>query len=457
MKFLAYKNKIFLSVILIILGLITRFAFFGHPKEVVFDEVFFGSQASFYFSGQKYFDVHPPLGKMIIALGAKLFNYSEYVQENGIFIFEKIGTPFIDQLPYLGFRFFPTLFGAFIPFLVFYLLLKIKLRTLYAFSAGLSLVFSNFLITHLRFALIDSFLIFFGLLSLIFFIRFQKSNFKNFFYLILSSIFIGLTISIKWTGLSFIAIIFFYLTYKLIKKNLVLKKIINFSLIYLLISLILYLLFYFIHFSILKNESTNRFNSGINLEQMNQMHYWKKLFFTHKKALELHSSLKEASHSFSSKPIEWLNMQKPILYWSKENNNQEQSKIILLGNPVLWWLSLIGIISFLIFYKKINFKKDYKFIILIAFLTNYLPYFFIKRKLFLYSFSLAFIFSIIIFFIVFENFNKNFNKNKKIEKIGLSILFALIIFFYFYIADFSYGLPQNEETIKKKTEFILNF
>ncbi|MFN7088533.1 MAG: phospholipid carrier-dependent glycosyltransferase [Candidatus Paceibacteria bacterium] len=50
------------------LGLITRFLFIWNPPEVVFDEVHFGKFLYAYFTGEYYFDIHPPLGKLILAL-----------------------------------------------------------------------------------------------------------------------------------------------------------------------------------------------------------------------------------------------------------------------------------------------------------------------------------------------------------------------------------------------------
>src|ERR1700722_6316100 len=41
----------------------------GHPPEIVFDEVHFVGQARHYLHGETFLDPHPPLAKLLIALG----------------------------------------------------------------------------------------------------------------------------------------------------------------------------------------------------------------------------------------------------------------------------------------------------------------------------------------------------------------------------------------------------
>ena len=69
------SNKLAISIILG-LSIATHFIFFGLPKETVFDEVHFGKFVSAYFSHEYYFDIHPPLGKLLIAGVGKIVNFS---------------------------------------------------------------------------------------------------------------------------------------------------------------------------------------------------------------------------------------------------------------------------------------------------------------------------------------------------------------------------------------------
>ncbi len=66
-----------LIAILIILTAATRLPYFGYPDEVVFDEVYFARWSTNYFRGEFYFDIHPPLAKMILAATGKLLGYTD--------------------------------------------------------------------------------------------------------------------------------------------------------------------------------------------------------------------------------------------------------------------------------------------------------------------------------------------------------------------------------------------
>src|SRR3972149_4832382 len=95
------------STALIIVAVIsgaTHFAFYGTPDTVVFDEVHFGKFVSAYSTGEYYFDIHPPLGKLVIAGVAKLFGFAPDAS------FANIGEGFSGR-SHLYLRLLPTLAG----------------------------------------------------------------------------------------------------------------------------------------------------------------------------------------------------------------------------------------------------------------------------------------------------------------------------------------------------------
>lgn len=64
---------------------IVRFYNISEPDQVVFDEVHFGAFAGQYIRREYYFDVHPPLAKMMNALAAYVVGFK------GDFGFDSIG------------------------------------------------------------------------------------------------------------------------------------------------------------------------------------------------------------------------------------------------------------------------------------------------------------------------------------------------------------------------------
>ena len=57
----------------VVAGLWGRLRDLGFPPKRVFDEIYFPVFASKYLEGERFFDLHPPLGKFIIAASIALF------------------------------------------------------------------------------------------------------------------------------------------------------------------------------------------------------------------------------------------------------------------------------------------------------------------------------------------------------------------------------------------------
>ena len=186
-------------IILLGLSLITHFAYFGHPNETVFDEVHFGKFISAYYTHNYYYDIHPPLGKLIIAGFGSFFDFRPD------FSFANIGDEFPDKT-YLALRFLPALAGTLLPLVLFFLSLRLGLSKKASFGVGLFIVFENALVSNSRLILLDSFLYIFGFSALLFYLRYRQNSGRPTVNLLLFSMFAAFAASIKWTGLTFLAI-----------------------------------------------------------------------------------------------------------------------------------------------------------------------------------------------------------------------------------------------------------
>src|SRR3954469_10470483 len=93
------------------------------PKVVVWDEIHFEHHAGRYLAGTHYFDVHPPLGKLLYAAEARLFHIPASVLLAG--------------QPAVALRMLPALLGLLIVPLVYVLLRQLgaarRVATLAAF------------------------------------------------------------------------------------------------------------------------------------------------------------------------------------------------------------------------------------------------------------------------------------------------------------------------------------
>ncbi|XP_039757607.1 protein O-mannosyl-transferase 2 isoform X2 [Pararge aegeria] len=150
------SSKIWLITFGLICGatFLTRFYKVLEPDHVCWDETHFGKMASSYINRTFFFDVHPPLGKMLIALSGKLTGY------DGTFHFEKPGSKF-DGARYEGMRIFCTTLGALIIPLTFLTIWEMTKNLDSTVIGTLLLLCDIGFLTLNRYILLDPILLFF--------------------------------------------------------------------------------------------------------------------------------------------------------------------------------------------------------------------------------------------------------------------------------------------------------
>ena len=184
-------------LVLLTVGLATRFWGLGTPATVVFDEVHWGRYLSSYFTGNYYFDVHPPLGKLIYAGWAYLWGFTP------AFIFELSAS--YNGAWALILRGLPAFIGAMLPLIVYAFALDLGYRRKMAALAGFLIAIDGALIGISRLILLDPFLLLFGFTALWSYRRGSKTGAA--WGLFIPGALAGLAFSIKWTGLSFLGLI----------------------------------------------------------------------------------------------------------------------------------------------------------------------------------------------------------------------------------------------------------
>ncbi|MGH7240078.1 MAG: phospholipid carrier-dependent glycosyltransferase, partial [Candidatus Saccharimonadales bacterium] len=370
-------------ILLIALALITRLAFLWYPAQVVFDEVYFGSFVNSYFTHHPYFDIHPPLGKLMIFGFLKLFGASAN------FDYSKIGS----ALPAGGafmLRFLPAIFGAMLVILIYFFIRKIGLSKKAAFLGAALVLLDNAILTQSKFTLLDVFLIFFGFLSLYLLLWFHER--RHFWLLGLAILSATFSASIKWTGLAFMAVIVFFLLNDLIKRPAI-KKAMAYLALLAIIPPIVYGLIFAAHFSLL-NECPSGF---VPLAQ--------KIIQTNYDMYHADATL-TATHPYSSKWYQWPFMHRPIWYWT-QSQGSATANIWFIGNPIIWFSVLFSVIFSLaiLFSRQLRNKLPSFFPwLLFGFFASFLPLALVSRVLFLYHYLPALVFGIIIIAVLYDTF-----------------------------------------------------
>jgi dolichyl-phosphate-mannose--protein O-mannosyl transferase len=175
------------------------------PDAPVFDESHFGHFTNRYIQGTYFFDIHPPLAKLII-FGIAVLN-----QYPGDLNFSDPSR--YRSLDYIGLRQIPALFASFCAPVLFVGAKCFGLTTLASFTIALMVVCDNSMIVEARFILTDGILHFFVCLAICATcsVRTQKPYSGGWWFaLIFNGIAAGCAVSSKLTSLSilpFIAVV----------------------------------------------------------------------------------------------------------------------------------------------------------------------------------------------------------------------------------------------------------
>lgn len=323
-----------------------------------------------------YENTHPPLGKAFIACGILMFGMNPF-----------------------GWRFMGTLFGV-LMLPVFYLFAKklfkeswISVVTTILFAVD----FMHFVQT--RIATIDVFVTFFIILAYYFMYCFFQTSFydtklkKIFVTLGLCGVSMGFSWACKWTGFYAsvgLCVLFFAniiqrfreyryavkhpegttedISHQYIIENFFPKliRIIGFCCIFfVVIPVTIYVLSY-----IPVNDGTGHGLIQRVIESQQSMYNY-------------HSAL-EATHPYSSAWYEWPVMKRPIWYYSGVVSDTIKEGISAFGNPLVWWA---GIPAFaIVLYLAFMTKREKCGFLVISYFSQYLPWVFIGRVVFIYHY-----------------------------------------------------------------------
>ena len=411
-------------------SLFTHFIYLAYPSEVVFDEAHYGKSSSAHLTSSPHFTGHPPAGSMLIAFTGWMFRITPDCT------FLEIGQSCSPQI-FFALRFLPALFGVLCIVIFYFFIKEITSSKNLALLGAFLLSLENAFLVQARHILIDSFLIFFGLLAMYLFFRALRKNLprkKEFLLYFLSALSFGICISIKWTGVLMLLFIILMLIIRLIEHKISIKKFIKITLIFVITISLFYILVFYIHFKLIPGGGILDEYFG---EGYGELSFPQKFIKMHWGMISAYTYTPSPGHPQESKFYKWPFMNERMSYWGGADN---KIQIALQGNPVIWILSTCAMFIALIslFFKRLR-KEIYKsshilFLLVAGYLINLLPYIIITRDAFMYHYFPSYLFAMI-------NFSIFMFYIKKHNQVVFWVLIILAILGFIVISPQTYGFP----------------
>lgn len=330
-------------------------------SSTLFDEIFYATSAYQFLHGlNPYVAVHPPLGMLLIAIGIAIFGMTAF-----------------------GWRIVPDLCSIFI-LPIIYIFAKRLFKTRRAAVISTILIMSECMHYTLgRLAFLDGIVTLFIVLEYYYLYvyleaRSSGASFKECYRILwLTGLAFGVGISCKWSALYSALPILIVLVY----GEIILAKP---SLRQFLHSLLMNLVFFIIlPISIYSLSYLPFINSQANEPELYTF-IWRILKYMYDFQAY---GLQTATHPYASSWINWPLLTTPmsIFYWQSTQVPNLAASAVLIGNPLIYWLTLPMLGLLLI--RAITKNKDYRaWFLLLIILAQYLPYAFIKHIMFIYYF-----------------------------------------------------------------------
>ncbi len=161
-------NRTWMALMFIIVAGFFTYAFnFASPAALFWDENYHIASAQKYLNGTYFMEPHPPLGKLLIALGEKLTHANPV---NNQFI----DTDYAKDPPmgfsFVGYRLIPTLLAWWTAPLLFFVFLFLTRKILWSLLFTFPYLFDNALIVHARSAMLESTMLFFAVVNILAFL-----------------------------------------------------------------------------------------------------------------------------------------------------------------------------------------------------------------------------------------------------------------------------------------------
>lgn len=379
-------------------------------NSMYFDEIYHGRTAYENIKNIYPYEItHPPLGKIIISLGIRIFGM----------------TPF-------GYRFMGAFFGV-LMLLPLYILLKNMFgKTKVAMCGTLLFAFEFMHFTQTRIATIDTYGVFFTLLSFLFMWRWMTAPYTarlrtTWLDLFLCGLSFGLGCACKWTvlyagvGLAALWLLRAIMKYRAVGLGHYGRELLGTIglsvLFFIVIPVIIYCLSYIPYGLALGYKMPGMLTDG---------NYYKLIWDNQVYMLTYHNGVNQ-THPYSSRWYQWLFDVRPILYYL-QYNGETKSAFGAFNSPLISWAGLAALISIVFaFWKR---RKPQAVLIWAGYLCQFLPWVIITRTTFAYHYFGCILFLTIAISFVFDELIERRSKNDKLVYAFTGLNTALFVLFY---------------------------
>jgi dolichyl-phosphate-mannose-protein mannosyltransferase len=317
----------------------------SNPATPIFDEVYFPVFAEKYLRGTDVFDVHPPLGKFLLALPMAILGNTA-----------------------LAWRLVPLLAGLALPIFVAWLVYRWYGQRWPAYVLGCLVGVDTIWIAYSRVGLMDGVLATCIVATLLVTVLAKRRRDLLWVGLLLWS-----AVAIKWVALSIVPTILFLLWRKKLLTDFLPAFLIG-----------------FLWYSgvVMAGEYRDGQRDVVTASIQ-----W------HQQAYSYHQRL-TATHPWGSSWETWPLMLRPVLFRYDVHPNSTVSVMTAMGNPVVWWTSGCGVILSLLallrtLWKGRNPLNHPVFPWFLGYVAAYLPWAAISRVAFLYHYLPAYIFALL--------------------------------------------------------------
>ena len=436
------RESRWLAVSLLIVSALTHFIGLGYPREVVFDEVHFGKFVSAYCcTGERFFDIHPPHAKLLIAGAVKLSGY------DGNLSFEHIGQPYGEFSP-VPWRIVPALAGTLLPLVIFGVLRQLGTSASAAWFGGMVVVLDNALTVQTRVIALDGVLLVATFGSLWAYLAAEKLLQRRGLTgrvalgLLVAGSLAGLAVGTKFTGLIALGLLGVLVLYRLVASRSLpmLRRWIAAGALVVLSAAAIYAAGWVVHVVLLPNPGSG---DAWGVEKWD--------------LLKLHTTMYNANnglttiHHDSSPWRGWPFMNTPVFYWHKSAPAMAPlvAAMYFIGNPLVWIGSTLLLFVVVVWtgFTAVQQRKKIRtlaspavLVPLVGYALAFYPLTRVDRGLFLYHYLTPLLFALLLSVVWLDQrgWFAAGSLHRQPSRVYLSLV--ILLFFFILFSPLTFGL-----------------